>query len=64
MLHRNNNVHATSRSSCDEVIDEVITQILALKFAILTHTIGKIGANLSQKTKIKQIDSCVMITSD
>ena len=48
MLRRNYIVHAISIISNDDVIDEVIIQILTVKFCDLTYKIVKIGANLSK----------------
>ena len=43
MLYRSDNVHAALMISCDDVIDDTIMEILALKFCIFIHKIGKIG---------------------
>ena len=48
MLYRNANVYATSMSSCDDVTEDVIKQIMALKFCDFDPKIDKSGANLSQ----------------
>ena len=47
--------HTTESGISVILIDDVILQILALKFVILTHRIGKIGANLPKGLRWAQI---------
>ena len=57
-------MHATFMTSCDYVIDDVIIQILALKFCEFHPQNRKIRrkfvAKKDLKFKKKQLDSCLM----
>ena len=64
MLYRKCNVHATSMTSCDDVIDQVIIQILALNFCDFhpqnRQIRHKFVANKDLEFKRKQLGLCLM----